>query len=86
MKQVLVKPILTEKTIVLANAMNQYTFEVVGDANKNSVADAIAKKFAVKVEAVKIVNRLGKMKRFGARSVGRRQNTKRAIVKLEKND
>ncbi|MBD3280259.1 50S ribosomal protein L23 [Candidatus Dojkabacteria bacterium] len=86
MKQVLIRPILTEKTINLADDLNQYTFEVSVGANKKNVAEALAEKFDVSVESVKIINRLGKVKRFGIKSIGKRKDTKRAIVRLDKKD
>lgn len=86
MRQIIVKPILTEKTINLASELNQYTFEVSGETTKKQVATRIAEKYEVEVESVRIQNRLGKIKRFGSKSSGRRKNSKRAIVQLNKKD
>ena len=84
MRQILIKPILTEKTIGLANGLNQYTFEVNEAATKTQVAESVTKKFDVVVKSVKMINRLGKVKRLGTKSAGRRKDVKRAIVKLDK--
>lgn len=81
---ILKRPILTEKTYKLAQNKNQYTFEVNGDASKNQIAKAIEGKFDVDVLKVRIVNQLGKIKRFGAtRKPGRRSSYKKAIVTLK---
>ncbi|MCA9379016.1 50S ribosomal protein L23 [Candidatus Dojkabacteria bacterium] len=53
-------PIITEKTVALANQFNQYTFEVDAAANKVSAAAELAEAFKVKVVAVRVNNRLGK--------------------------
>ena len=74
------KPILTEKGY--DNLQNKvYTFQVAKDATKTEVKQAVEAAFGVKVESVRTINVLGKMKRQGA-TEGRRPNTKKADVKL----
>ncbi len=83
----LVRPILTEKSLDLAKTLNKYTFEVKKDAGKFEIKKAIEKKYSVKVINVRIINTLGKKIRFSARRIeGRRKNTKKAIVTLDKKD
>lgn len=83
MRVIIKRPILTEKTYKLANDNNQYTFEVSNDADKKQVARAIEDKFNVEVKDVKIINILGKTKRFGAaRKAGKRSDIKKAVVTL----
>ena len=74
------KPILTEKGY--DNLQNKvYTFQVAKDATKTEVKQAVEAAFGVKVESVRTINVLGKMKRQGA-TEGRRPSTKKAYVKL----
>lgn len=87
MKQVLIRPILTEKTINLAETQKQYTFEVSLNATKDEIRKAVENKFEVKVTDVKVINILGKIKRFGAfRKPGKRKDIRKAIVKLAGKD
>lgn len=81
----IVKPIITEKTIRLAEEMDQYTFEVNPTTNKTEAAKEIETTFGVKVGEVKVHNRLGKKVRFGrSRKFGRRSDRKIMIFKLTK--
>jgi len=83
MKKILIKPIITEKSLKQANELNQYAFMVTIEANKIEVAHAVAEKFAVKVIAVRIMNILGKNVRFGKQRIpGIRSNYKKAVVTL----
>lgn len=76
---------LSEKGTDLAAKNNQYLFRVATDANKIEIGYAVEKIFGVKVEAVRVINRLGKIKRRG--NIGGRQPSwKRAIVRLKKGD
>lgn len=74
-------PIITEKTTILSES-GKYVFAVNKNATKNSIANAIASIFDVKVQKVNIVNIPGKIKRFRGK-IGKRQDTKKAIVTLE---
>lgn len=40
-QQVILRPIINEKTVTLAAENHQYTFEVATDANKTEIADAL---------------------------------------------
>ena len=53
---VLKKPVLTEKSLMLQQAENKYTFDVEITANKTEVKQAVEKMFDVKVESVNIMN------------------------------
>lgn len=82
---ILVKPLLTEKTYRNASDLNSYTFLVAREADKNQITNEIERKFEVDVIKVRTINQLGKIKIFGAkRSKGARQNTKKAIITLKK--
>jgi large subunit ribosomal protein L23 len=77
-RDVLIKPVVSEKSYSLLDE-NKYTFVVRPDANKTEIKIAVEKVFNVKVTGVNTLNREGKRRRtrFG---VGKRPNTKRAIV------
>lgn len=79
--KVILAPIVSEKTTMVAEVANQVVFKVIKDANKQEVRAAVEKMFDVKVEQVRILNVKGKTKRtrFG---VGRRNDWKKAYVSL----
>lgn len=89
-KHMTLKPRLSEKTYGLSLAGNVYTFEVPADANKHSVARAVASQFGVTVTDVTILNVKGKTKRTvrkGGRPVnGKRSDVKKAYVTLKEGD
>lgn len=76
------KVLLTEKGTTLRELRNQYFFEVARDANKIEIKRAIETIFNVKVAAVQTMQLQGKLMRRG-RSVGRRNDWKKAIVTLK---
>lgn len=82
---VLVRPVLTEKSTELLDKQNAYTFVVAKDANKIEIARAIEKQFGVKVENVRTMRYAGKERRMG-RYVGRRPSWKKAVVTLREGD
>ncbi|RRD61468.1 50S ribosomal protein L23 [Leucobacter sp. OH1287] len=79
---VIIRPILTEKSYGLIDRNGQYTFEVQPTANKTEIKLAIESIFNVKVDKINTLNRQGKARRtrFG---IGKRKDTKRAIVTLK---
>ncbi len=78
---VLVKPIVTEKTSALM-AENKYTFRVDKAANKIEIKHAVESIFKVDVTDVKTMNMPGKLKRQGKTS-GMTSEWKKAIVTLK---
>jgi len=75
------KPIfLTEKSNLQRN-QNQVVFEVLRDANKVQIRDAVTKLFNVKVERVNTMVYRGKDRRMG-RGYAKMQNWKKAVVTL----
>ena len=78
---VVIAPHVSEKAARVATEGNQYVFRVRRDATKPEIRAAVEFLFEVKVDAVRVVNLPGKEKRFG-RSLGRRQDWKKAYVKL----
>jgi large subunit ribosomal protein L23 len=78
---VIVRPLLTEKTTRLQEEANQYAFEVGAETTKIEIKQAIESLFGVRVDAVRTQVVRGKNKRFG-RYYGKRTNWKKAIVTL----
>ena len=81
-RDVLVRPLLTEKGSSLLQAHNQYGFEVVAWANKIEIRHAIEEMFQVKVTRVTTQMMPGKPARLG-RYEGRKPSWKRALVTLQ---
>jgi large subunit ribosomal protein L23 len=84
-RDVILAPVVSEKSYDLIEKNNTYTFEVAPEANKTEIKEAVQKIFGVRVLSVNTMNRKGKVKRTGWVS-GRRKNTKRALVKLAPDD
>ncbi len=82
---VILAPVVSEKSYDLIEHHNTYTFEVDPRSNKEQIKYAIEKVFDVKVLRVNTMNRQGKVKRTGYK-LGRRKNVKRAIVTLAEGD
>lgn len=80
--QILLAPHVSEKSTNVADAHNQVVFKVAPDATKPEIKAAVEKMFNVKVDAVRVANHQGKVKRFGAR-FGRRNHWKKAYVTLQ---
>ncbi|MGV6858645.1 MAG: 50S ribosomal protein L23 [bacterium] len=83
--QVVLSPHVSEKTAMAADAGNQYAFKVSSDATKREIAKAIESLFGVSVEAVRVVNTKGKVKRMGMR-IGKRASIRKAYVRLKEGD
>lgn len=79
---VLIAPIVSEKSTMIADKHNQVAFKVVQDATRQEVKAAVEMLFKVQVDSVQILNRRGKVKRFG-RTPGRRANLRKAYVCLK---
>ncbi|MCG6962322.1 MAG: 50S ribosomal protein L23 [Acidobacteria bacterium] len=81
-REIIVRPVITEKTTLVQERENTVCFEVDRRANKIEVRRAVEELFDVKVIDVNIVNRKGKpVKRFG-RTVSHRPQISKAYVKL----
>lgn len=75
-------PSITEKNTKLRETQNKYVFEVIKDASKPQIKDAVEALFSVTVESVNTILVKGKKKRMG-RNVGYRSDWKKAIVKIK---
>jgi large subunit ribosomal protein L23 len=79
--QVIVRPVISEKSYNLIETEGQYTFQVDRRANKNQIKRAIESAFDVQVDKVNTVNVKSKPKRQGL-TRGRTATWKKAVVKL----
>ncbi len=82
---VLKRPLITEKSNLIKEELNQIAFEVDRRANKIEIKEAVKKIFNVHVVKVRTFNMLGKKKRLG-RSEGKRADWKKAIVTLKEGE
>lgn len=84
-EEVILRPLLTEKSNRLQEENNQVMFRVAKDANKIDIRHAVEKLFGVKVVAVKTFRTPKRWRRVGT-SLGRRPSWKKAIVRLRRGD
>ena len=80
-RTILMRPLMTEKSMLQKEEANTVTFQVPTDANKVEIRQAVERVFNVKVAEVRTQARDGKWKRMG-RFEGRRPRWKKAMVKL----
>ncbi len=84
-KDVLSRPILSEKSLASRALANQYVFRVPPSANKADIKKAIEERFEVKVVSVNTSNLDGKIK--SVRGIpGRRAAWKKAVIRLQSGD
>ncbi len=80
-RDLILEPVVSEKSYDLIEDNNTYTFVVDRRTNKTEIKQAIEAIFSVKVVKVNTINRKGKVKRTGWK-LGKRPDTKRALVTL----
>jgi large subunit ribosomal protein L23 len=83
--QIIVRPLVTEKSTEQLEREGAYSFVVARDANKLEIARAVEILFGVKVRGVRTMQYRGKERRLG-RFVGRRAAWKKAVVRLREGD
>ena len=83
--EVIVRPLVTEKSHDMLDRLGAYTFVVAKEANKIEIAQAVEKQFNVKVSDVRTMRYAGKAKRMGKHQ-GRRASWKKAVVTLAQGD
>ena len=83
--EVIVRPLVTEKSHDLLDRLGAYTFVVAKEANKIEIAQAVEKQFNVKVRDVRTMRYAGKAKRMG-KHAGRKASWKKAVVTLAAGD
>jgi large subunit ribosomal protein L23 len=84
-QEIVIRPVITEKTLRLAERENTYTFRVRSEANKVQVRDAVERLFRVSVLAVRTQKLPGKRRRVG-RYLGSTTPWKKAVVKVKEGD
>lgn len=82
---IILAPVVSEKSYDLIENNNTYTFEVDPRSSKEQIKHAIETVFDVKVLRVNTMNRQGKVKRTGYK-LGKRKDVKRAVVTLAEGD
>jgi len=80
-RQIILRPLITEKGVRGAEQHHQYPFEVAMGANKREIKRAVEEIFNVHVVKVRTMTRHGKPRRVRWRK-GRTREWKRAIVTL----
>ncbi|HEY7895608.1 MAG TPA: 50S ribosomal protein L23 [Gemmatimonadaceae bacterium] len=83
--EIIVRPVVTEKSSAAFQARGEYTFQVHPEATKALVRHAVESLFGVHVTGVWTSNQRGKTRRVG-KSVGRRNHWKKAIVTLREGE
>lgn len=83
LENVLIKPLMTEKSSAETEATNRYSFQVNLKANKNQIKLAVEKFFDVKVLNVRTSVGPGKLRRSGNRAQRKSTSTKKAWVQIQ---
>jgi len=78
---VVLAPVVSEKSTFVADKNRQYVFRVADHATKPEIKAAVELMFKIKVDSVTVSNVRGKPRRFG-RVIGRRRNWKKAYVRV----
>ncbi|MFW5789967.1 MAG: 50S ribosomal protein L23 [Halanaerobiaceae bacterium] len=84
-RDIIISPLISEKTMKLMEENNAYTFKVAKKANKIQIRQAIEEIFNVRVVKVNTMNMKGKRKRLGF-TEGKRPDWKKAIIRLDDGD
>lgn len=82
---IIIRPVVTERSTEALDRTGAYTFVVANDANKIEIGHAIERQFGVKVKNVRTMRYRGKERRVG-RNIGRRAEWKKAVVTLREGD
>ena len=80
-QDIILKPVITERSMNLIRDQRKYTFKVAKDANKIEIKNAIEEIFKVTVKSVNTIKLPGKFKRMGVHT-GYRTDRKKAVVTL----
>jgi large subunit ribosomal protein L23 len=81
--EVIIEPIITEKTMSMSQTENKATFKVKNGANKTEIKNAIQRIYGVKVLSVKTVNVIAKATTRGSKFHGTISGFKKAVVRIE---
>jgi len=89
MKNILIKPIITEKMTAQSEIFNRFAFVVDKSANKIEIKKSVDETYDVTVESVRTMVCIGKKRTRGTKSgfiSGRTKTYKKAIVSLSEGD
>jgi len=84
-REIVLRPLITEKGSRLKTVSNQYLFQVDREANKIQIKKAVEEIWNVRVTDVRTIHMRGKKKRMG-RFEGRRPDWKKAVVTLKQGE
>ncbi len=80
---VIMGPHVSEKSTLLSEINNQYTFKVALNATKPEIREAVEKLFNVVVADLQVMKVKGKTKRTARGVIRKRSDWKKAYVRLE---
>jgi len=83
--QIILRPVITEKSTALKEKNREVCFEVAMTANKSEIKKAVEHLFKVKVDSVRTQIKVGKERRMG-RNVGMKKDWKKALVRLKEGE
>jgi large subunit ribosomal protein L23 len=84
-QQIIIRPLVTEKSADRESGANQYTFEVARSANKIEIRKAVEMVFGVRVDKVRTSVVRGDVRRVG-RNYGKTRQWKKAVVSVRPGD
>lgn len=86
-KKMIIKPLISERSLNMIDKFNKYSFIINADVNKIELTSYIEKIYTVKVLGIRTINVSGKFVKFGKKRIeGKRSDFKKAIVTLKKGD
>jgi large subunit ribosomal protein L23 len=86
-QSLIIRPIITEKSMKLVEEQNQYTFEIARKISKERIAKEIERLFNVKVMKIRTTTLPGKKVQWGRNRIpGRKRDTRKAVVTLKSSD
>ena len=80
--EVIIAPLITEKTMALMQNANKVTVKVAKNSNKVEIKEAFQRIFQVKVTDVKVVNQIAKTTTRGGRYKGTIAGFKKAVITI----
>lgn len=83
--RIVLRPVITEKSTMLKEKNREICFEVARKANKIEIKKAVEQLFKVKVDRVRTLKKIGKVRRVG-RSSGKTKDWKKVYVKLKEGE
>jgi large subunit ribosomal protein L23 len=84
-QQIIVRPVVTEKSTDLQGKNNHFVFEVAKAANKIEIRKAIEQVFGVRVSDVRTMVVRGDLRRVG-KFTGKQRSWKKAIITVHPGD